>query len=432
MVKMKASVSSGNSNSISSSSVGAGASAGAAYGGGDYPRYLADMVRRLEEVNNQLTDRVQKLEREERYREELRNRYEREIKKLRAEIEKLRTPPLVIGTVVDVIDDKRVVVRSSAGPKFVVNYSQSIDPKEAAPGTQVGLSQQSLAVVSVLPSAKDPSVYGMELIESPEVDYNMIGGLNEQIEEIKEVAELPLTAPEQFERIGVEPPKGILLTGLPGTGKTLLAKAVANRTSATFIRVVGSELVQKYIGEGARLVRELFALAKEKAPTILFIDELDAVAARRVEDGTTGEREVQRTMMQLLAEIDGFNPRGDVRIIAATNRPDILDPALLRPGRFDRIIEIPVPDREAREKIFRIHTSKMKLGKDVELDTLAALTENATGADIKAISTEAGMFAVKRNKKSIEMEEFEQAITKIIGTEQKSHLYPKETGAMFA
>ncbi len=431
---MKASVSSGNSNRISSSSVGVGASAGAgaAYGGGDYPRYLADMVRRLEEVNNQLTDRVQKLEREERYREELRNRYEREIKKLRAEIEKLRTPPLVIGTVVDVIDDKRIVVRSSAGPKFVVNYSQFIDPKEAAPGTQVGLNPQSLAVVSVLPSAKDPSVYGMELIESPEVDYNMIGGLNEQIEEIKEVVELPLTAPEQFERIGVEPPKGVLLTGLPGTGKTLLAKAVAHRTSATFIRVVGSELVQKYIGEGARLVRELFALAKEKAPTILFIDELDAVAARRVEDGTTGEREVQRTMMQLLAEIDGFNPRGDVRIIAATNRPDILDPALLRPGRFDRIIEIPVPDRKAREEIFRIHTSKMKLGKDVELDTLAALTENATGADIKAISTEAGMFAVKRNKKSIEMEEFEQAITKIIGDEQKPHLYAKETGAMFA
>jgi proteasome regulatory subunit len=410
------------------SSVGASA----AYSGGDYPRYLADMVRRLEGVNNQLTDRVQKLEREERYREELRNRYEREIKKLRAEIEKLRTPPLVIGTVVDVIDDKRIVVRSSAGPKFVVNYSQSIDPKEAAPGTQVGLNPQSLAVVSVLPSAKDPSVYGMELIESPEVDYNMIGGLNEQIEEIKEVAELPLTAPEQFERIGVEPPKGVLLTGLPGTGKTLLAKAVANRTSATFIRVVGSELVQKYIGEGARLVRELFALAKEKAPSILFIDELDAVAARRVEDGSSGEREVQRTMMQLLAEIDGFNPRGDVRIIAATNRPDILDPALLRPGRFDRIIEIPVPDREAREKIFRIHTSKMKLGKDVELDNLAALTENATGADIKAISTEAGMFAVKRNKKSIEMEEFEQAITKIIGNEQNSHLYTKETGAMFA
>ncbi|MEA2033201.1 MAG: proteasome-activating nucleotidase [Euryarchaeota archaeon] len=390
------------------------------------------MVRRLEEVNNQLTDRVQKLEREERYREELRNRYEREIKKLRAEIEKLRTPPLVIGTVVDVIDDERIVVRSSAGPKFVVNYSQSIDPKEAAPGTQVGLNPQSLAVVSVLPSAKDPSVYGMELIESPEVDYNMIGGLNEQIEELKEVAELPLTAPEQFERIGVEPPKGVLLTGLPGTGKTLLAKAVAHRTSATFIRVVGSELVQKYIGEGARLVRELFTLAKEKAPTILFIDELDAVAARRVEDGTTGEREVQRTMMQLLAEIDGFNPRGDVRIIAATNRPDILDPALLRPGRFDRIIEIPVPDREAREEIFRIHTSKMKLGKDVELDTLAALTENATGADIKAISTEAGMYAVKRNKKSIEMKEFEQAITKIIGDEQKHHLYAKETGAMFA
>jgi proteasome regulatory subunit len=230
----------------------------------------------------------------------------------------------------------------------------------------------------------------------------------------------------------VEPPKGVLLVGLPGTGKTLLAKAVANRTAATFIRIVGSELVQKYIGEGARMVRELFELAQEKAPSILFIDEIDAIAARRVEDGTSGEREVQRTMMQLLAEIDGFDQRGDVRIIGATNRPDILDPALLRPGRFDRIIEIPIPGREGRKEIFMIHTSKMKVKQDMDFDTLAALTETATGADIKAISIEAGMLAVKENKKAIGMEEFEQAIKKIMGSEHRAFSSAKEAGVMFA
>jgi len=406
-------------------------SSGVSYGD-DYSRYLVDKMRQLEEANYLLKEKLKKIEQDGRYYEGMRIRYEREIKKLRTEIEKLCAPPLIIGTVVDIIDDRRMVVRSSTGPRFVVNYAKFIDPKEAVPGAQVGLNQQSLAVVSVLPSAKDPSVHGMEVIESPDVDYDMIGGLNEQIEEIREVVELPLTAPERFERVGVEPPKAVLLIGLPGTGKTLLAKAVANRTSATFIRVVGSELVQKYIGEGARLVRELFALAKEKAPSILFIDELDAVGTRRVEDGTSGEREVQRTMMQLLAEIDGFNPRGDVRIIGATNRPDILDPALLRPGRFDRIIEIPLPDKEARKEIFMIHTAKMKLKKDVNLDILAALTENATGADIKAIATEAGMFAVKRNKKAIAMEEFEQAIKKILGNEQRSYVNAKEMAVMFA
>ncbi|MHC1636468.1 MAG: proteasome-activating nucleotidase [Candidatus Methanospirareceae archaeon] len=397
----------------------------------EHYKYMLDRIRQLEEMNYRLRERLEKLEREGRYQEDLRMRYEREIRRLRAEIEKLKAPPLVVGTVVDVIDDERVIIKSSAGPRFVVNYSQFIDRKAIYPGAQVGLNQQSLAVVSVLPSAKDPAVYGMEVIESPDVDYDMIGGLNEQIEEIREVVELPLKDPKRFERIGVEPPKGVLLVGLPGTGKTLLAKAVAKRTSATFIRIVGSELVQKYIGEGARLVRELFDLAREKAPSIVFIDEIDAIAARRVDDGTSGDREVQRTMMQLLAEIDGFDPRGDVKIIGATNRPDILDPALLRPGRFDRIIEIPLPDFEGRKEIFKIHTKKMKLRKDVNFDRLAELTENATGADIKAITVEAGMFAIKANKKSVWMEDFEKAIKKVMENPQRMYMRAKESAMMF-
>ncbi len=399
----------------------------------EYSRFLQDKLRQLEEANVMLRDRLEKIEQEGRYYQEMRIRYEREIKRLRAELEKLRTPPLLVGTVVNVIDDKKVVVRSSTGPQFVVTYTQYVKSTDIVPGARVALNQQSLAVVSVLPTAKDPFVHSMEVIESPEVDYSMIGGLHDQIEEIREVVELPLTAPERFERVGVEPPKGVLLIGLPGTGKTLLAKAVARRTSATFIRVVGSELVQKYIGEGARMVRELFALAKEKAPSILFIDEIDAIAARRVEDGSSGEREVQRTLMQLLAEIDGFDSRGNVRIIGATNRPDILDPALLRPGRFDRVIEIPVPDIEARKEIFRIHTSRMKLRRGIDLERLAALTEGATGAEIKAIATEAGMLAVKRNKRSVGMDEFEQAIKKVIGNNQRAYMANvKEMGVMFA
>jgi proteasome regulatory subunit len=408
------------------------ASSGGASSGDDYSRYLQDRVKQLEEANFRMKERLEGLERKGQYYEDIRTRYESEIRKLRSELEKLRAPPLIIGTVVEIVDDKRMVVRSSTGPRFVVNYSQFIEPKEIFAGAQVGLNQQSLAVVSVLPSAKDPSVYGMEVIESPDVEYEMIGGLNEQIEEITEIVELPLTEPERFKRIGVVPPKGVLLVGEPGTGKTLLAKAVANRTSACFIRVVGSELVQKYIGEGARMVRELFDLAKEKAPSILFIDEIDAIAARRIEDGTSGEREVQRTMMQLLAEVDGFDQRGDVRIIGATNRPDILDPALLRPGRFDRIIKVPTPDEEGRKEIFKIHTALMKMKKDVDLDILAALTESATGADIKAISIEAGMFTARKKKNAVGMEEFELAIKKVKKSKQWDYIDTKEAGVMFA
>ena len=383
----------------------------------DTYEYLLQRLRKLEEEYYKLKELCRRLEDEKRFIESERIRYEREVRRLRSEIERLRSPPLLVGTVSDVLDDGRVIVKSSTGPKFVVYASQYIDPKELKPGVRVALNQQTLAVVNILPSPKDPMVYGFEVEERPNVTYDDIGGLDSQIEEIREAIELPLLKPELFNEVGIEPPKGVLLYGPPGTGKTLLAKAVANQTKATFIRVVGSEFVQKYIGEGARLVREVFQLAREKAPSIIFIDELDAIAARRTASDTSGDREVQRTMMQLLAELDGFDPRGDVKVIGATNRIDILDPAILRPGRFDRIIEVPLPNYEGRIQIFKIHTRRMKLADDVDFNELARLTEGASGADIKAIATEAGMFAIREDRTRVTMLDFLRAIEKVLKRE---------------
>jgi proteasome regulatory subunit len=253
----------------------------------------------------------------------------------------------------------------------------------------------------------------MELVDSPLETYADIGGLEAQINEIKEAVELPLKRPELFLRIGIDPPKGVLLHGPPGTGKTLLAKAVAHETNAHFMRVVGSELVQKYIGEGARLVRELFDLAKKKAPTIIFIDEIDAVGASRTEANTSGDREVQRTLMQLLAGMDGFENRGDVKIIGATNRIDILDKALLRPGRFDRIIEIPLPNETGRLSILNVHCRTLTIDDDVNLADVARQTEGKNGADLRAICMEAGMFAIRKERPSISHEDFMAAIAKV-------------------
>jgi proteasome regulatory subunit len=270
----------------------------------------------------------------------------------------------------------------------------------------------------------------MELVESPGEGYEDIGGLDDQILEIKEAVELPLKRPELFEKIGIDPPKGILLHGPPGTGKTLLAKAVAHETKAVFLRVVGSELVQKYIGEGARLVRELFEMARQKAPSIIFIDEIDAIGAQRSEASTSGDREVQRTLMQLLAGMDGFEQRGEVKIIGATNRIDILDPALLRPGRFDRIIEVPLPNFDGRLAILRIHTRKMRLSKNVDLNQISTLVDGRNGAEIKAICTEAGMFAIRSERQEVTQEDFLLAIEKMGGATQNK-LIPG-FGAMFA
>ena len=384
-----------------------------AQAGADFSRYILDRMRQLEERNLALREQKDRVEGEKRLIENQKLKFEREARKLRSELERLRIGPMIVGTIVDVLDENRVIVKSSTGPRFVVNLSQFIE-EEIKPGVQVGLNQQSFAVMCALPSPRDPAVFGMEIEEAPDVQFSQIGGLDIQISEIREIVELPLKRPDLFTAVGIEPPKGVLLHGPPGTGKTILAKAVAQSTEATFLRVVGSEFVQKYIGEGARLVRELFELAKNKSPAIIFIDELDAIGARRMDGATSGDREVQRTLMQLLAEMDGFDARGEVKLIAATNRLDMLDPALLRPGRFDRVIEIPMPNGEARESILRIHSAGMNLDDDVDLKSIAYLAEGSSGADLKALSTEAGMFAIREERTVVYQSDFDGAAAKIL------------------
>ncbi len=391
-------------------------------GNDDFSRYLMDRIKMLEERNNLLREQANKIELEKRFTENQKLKYEREIRQLKSELERLKMTPQVVGSVVDVLDGNKVVIRSSTGPQFVVGASQLINSSDLVPGTRVSLNYQTLAVTSILPSSRDPFVNGMEVLEKPDISYSEIGGLDEQIRELREAVEIPLTKPEVFERIGIEPPKGVLLYGPPGTGKTLLAKAVAGQTKTTFIRIVGSELVQKYIGEGARLVRDLFKMAKEKAPSIIFIDELDSIGAKRLDTATSGDREVQRTLMQLLSEMDGFNARGNVRIIAATNRPDILDSALLRPGRFDRFIQIPMPGEEARLMILKIHCRKMKLLENVDLEEIVSLTEGMNGSDLKAIVMEAGMFAVREERHGVGKDDLLNAIKKLKAPGEKHNL----------
>ncbi len=340
----------------------------------------------------------------------------KEIQRLQQENAHLRRTPLFIASVIEVGDGGMVILRQHGNNQEVLTKPSDEILQKLTLGTRVAVNN-SLAVVKILEKPADVRARVMEVIEAPNVDYADVGGLDKEIQEVVETVELPLTQPELFASVGIEPPKGVLLYGPPGTGKTLLAKAVANKANATFIRMSGSELVHKFIGEGAQLVRDLFQMARDKAPSIIFIDELDAVGSRRTHDGTTGSAEVNRTMMQLLSELDGFTDRGNVRIMAATNRIDMLDPAILRPGRFDRIIEVPLPDERGRESIFKIHTRKMTMEPDVDMNEVVADTEGTSGADIKSIVTEAGMFAIRRRAKSVCKDDFEQAIEKVLKKE---------------
>jgi len=365
-------------------------------------------------TNIQLHKKIRYLEFEKRNIEREYLRLERELKTLRSEMRKMHEAPLVASTLVEKLDDDKAVVRCHNG-EFVVEISEYVDRRSLVPGCRVALNSRNYSIVEVLPTSKDPLVLGMELSEKPEVSYEDIGGLDEQIRELREIVELALTNVDLFKKVGVDPPKGVLLYGPPGTGKTMVAKAVARQTNATFIRIVGSELVKKYIGEGARMVREIFDFARERQPCIIFIDELDAIGARRIDSGTSSDREVQRTLMQLLSEIDGFDPCGNIKVVGATNRPDILDPALLRSGRFDRLIEFQLPDKDARLHILKIHTRNMNL-KSVALERIAAETDGASGADLKNICTEAGMQAIRERRTYVTQEDFRAAIAKVLGS----------------
>ena len=328
------------------------------------------------------------------------------------EVRLLKTPPLIIGHLQDVLDDRTAIVRSSNGTVFQVSLNQRLEPEKLKPGTRVALNQDTLAVIEVLHEAWDPMVSGAEMVEKPDITYDSVAGLDEQVKTVREAIELPLLEPELFTKVGITPPKGILLVGPPGCGKTLLAKAVAHQTDATFIRMVGSELAQKYIGEGGRMVRELFSLAKEKSPSIIFLDEIDAIGAKRLDGSTSGDREGQRTLMQLLAELDGFDSLEDVKIIAATNRPDILDDALLRPGRFDRIVTIPLPDANGRKAILKLHTSKMSTSR-IQLKAIVEKTEGYSGAELKATCVEAGMIAIRDKRSKITHTDLLKAVERI-------------------
>ena len=375
--------------------------------------YLTSYIRHLE-------NRIKVIENDNQYLRVEIARVNDDLRSLKKELDSLVETPLLTGTVIDVLDEnsERLIVKASTNVEYVVKAIEKIRKSKIIPGTDVALNQRSFSVVDILPTNIDPYVKGMELIDAPpDVSYQDVGGLEEQVQEIREAVELPLLKPELFKRIGIDPPKGALFYGPPGTGKTLLAKAVAHETKSTFIRVIGSELVQKFIGEGARLIREIFALAKKKAPTILFVDELDAIGTVRIEDATSGDREVNRTLMQLLSELDGFDNRGDVKFIGATNRVDILDPAILRPGRFDRLIEFPLPNEIAREAIFKIHMRTLNIEKNLNVNQYVKLTEGGTGSDIKAICTEAGMYAIRRNEFTITNRDFLNAIKKVLHKE---------------
>merc|ERR1739848_610961 len=337
----------------------------------------------------------------------------------RSKVDDLRGSPMAVGSLEEIIDENHAIVSTSVGSEHYVSIFSFVDKDQLEPGCTVLMNHKVHAVVGVLGDDTDPLVSVMKLEKAPTETYADIGGLDQQITEIKESVELPLTHPEYYEEMGIRPPKGVILYGPPGTGKTLLAKAVANQTSATFLRVVGSELIQKYLGDGPKLVRELFRVADEHSPSIVFIDEIDAVGTKRYDSDSGGEREIQRTMLELLNQLDGFDSRGDTKVIMATNRIETLDPALIRPGRIDRKIEFPLPDEKTKRRIFNIHTSKMTLSTCVKVDEYILAKDDLSGADIKAICTEAGLMALREGRMKVTDEDFRKSKENVLYRKQE-------------
>jgi 26S proteasome regulatory subunit T6 len=373
---------------------------------------------KVEQLEARLRDKTENLRRLQAQRNELNS----QVRHLRDELQLLQEPGSYVGEVVKAMGKKKVLVKVNPEGKYVVEIDPKIDIAKCTPNTRVALRNDSYMLHKILPTKVDPLVSLMKVEKVPDSTYDMVGGLSKQIREIKEVIELPIKHPELFESLGVAQPKGVLLYGPPGTGKTLLARAVAHHTDCTFIRVSGAELVQKYIGEGSRMVRELFVMAREAAPSIIFMDEIDSIGSSRSDSGGGGDAEVQRTMLELLNQLDGFEPSNKIKVIMATNRIDILDPALLRPGRIDRKIEFPNPGNDARVSILKIHSKKMNLMRGINLDSIASKLTTASGAECKAVCTEAGMFALRERRIHVTQEDFEMAVAKVMKKDADSNM----------
>ncbi|KAI0766238.1 26S proteasome regulatory complex, ATPase RPT6 [Irpex lacteus] len=377
--------------------------------------YYQAKIESAELLINQKTQNLRRLEAQ-------RNALNARVRLLREELQLLHEPGSYVGEVVKAMSKNKVLVKVQPEGKYIVDFESDIDIGSLTPTLRVALRSDSYTIHKILPNKVDPLVSLMMVEKVPDSTYEMVGGLNKQIKEIKEVIELPVKHPELFEALGIAQPKGVLLYGPPGTGKTLLARAVAHHTDCKFIRVSGSELVQKYIGEGSRMVRELFVMAREHAPSIIFMDEIDSIGSSRGDSGSgSGDSEVQRTMLELLNQLDGFEPSKNIKVIMATNRIDILDSALLRPGRIDRKIEFPPPGPEARVAILRIHSRKMSLQRGINLRALAEKMGQCSGAEVRGICTEAGMYALRERRQHVTQEDFEFAVAKVLKKNQEGN-----------
>jgi len=396
------------------------AETGTADGGEGLKKYYTS---KNEELQLTVAEKNQNLRRLQAQRNELNAK----VRMLREELQLLQEQGSYVGEVVKAMDKKKVLVKVHPEGKFVVDIDKNIDMADVTPNIRVALRNDSYTLHEILPNKVDPLVSLMMVEKVPDSTYEMVGGLQKQIKEIKEVIELPVKHPELFDALGIQQPKGVLLYGPPGTGKTLLARAVAHHTECTFIRVSGSELVQKFIGEGSRMVRELFVMAREHAPSIIFMDEIDSIGSSRIESGSGGgDSEVQRTMLELLNQLDGFEATKNIKVIMATNRIDILDSALLRPGRIDRKIEFPPPNEEARLDILKIHSRKMNLTRGINLRKIAETMPGSSGAEVKGVCTEAGMYALRERRVHVTQEDFEMAVAKIMQKDSEKNMSIKK------
>lgn len=356
-----------------------------------------------------------------------RNDINESVVELKDELRHLLRPSNSLAEVVKILGKDAVLVKTASDSKLIVKVDKTIKIEDLKVGARVTLkSEEKLKINRIIPSKVDPLVSLMKVEKVPDSTYDMIGGLDEQIKEVREVIELPIKHPEIFDTLGISQPKGVIMYGPPGTGKTLLARAVAHHTDCTFIRVSGNELVQKYIGEGARMVRELFVMARQHAPSIIFMDEIDSIGGQRIDDGSKGDSEVQRTMLELLNQLDGFEATNNIKIIMATNRIDILDEALLRPGRIDRKIEFPHPNEKSRVDILKIHSKKMNLMRGINLAKIAGKMPDASGAECKGVCTEAGMFALRERRMHVTQEDFEMAVAKVMKKDSDLNLAIKK------